>query len=188
MSICNRASVGSAGDKHTQDPINSSRGFYKGTKVATRNIQCGPVTLTRDNLMELKTVKGKVIPDSKAHGANMGPTGVLSASDGPRVCHMNLAIRGWLEYIPVVHLLIAVYLQLKRGDISLVAFRIILRIYDNTIRLVISADFLVQWKTKTYGKNRIIIIECNWFFLSFQLVVNVAIKALPSSDTRYESR
>ena len=32
-------------------------------------------------------------PDSKVHGANMGPTWVLSAPDGPHVGLMNLAIR-----------------------------------------------------------------------------------------------
>ena len=32
-------------------------------------------------------------PDSKVHGANMGPTWVLSAPDGPHVFPMNLAIR-----------------------------------------------------------------------------------------------
>ena len=32
-------------------------------------------------------------PDSKFHGANMGPTWVLSAPDGPHVGPMNLAIR-----------------------------------------------------------------------------------------------
>ena len=32
-------------------------------------------------------------PDSKVHGANMGPTWVLSAPDGPHVRPMNLAIR-----------------------------------------------------------------------------------------------
>ena len=32
-------------------------------------------------------------PDSKVHGANMGPTCVLSAPDGPHVGPMNLAIR-----------------------------------------------------------------------------------------------
>ena len=34
-------------------------------------------------------------PDSKIHGVNMGPTWVLSASDGPHVGPMNLAI---MEY------------------------------------------------------------------------------------------
>ena len=33
------------------------------------------------------------IPDGKVHGANMGPTWVLSAPDGPDVGPMNLAIR-----------------------------------------------------------------------------------------------
>ena len=32
------------------------------------------------------------IPNNKVHGANMGPTGVLSAPDGPHVGPMNLAI------------------------------------------------------------------------------------------------
>ena len=34
-----------------------------------------------------------IIPDSKVHGANMGPTWVLSAPDGPHVGPMSLAIR-----------------------------------------------------------------------------------------------
>ena len=33
-------------------------------------------------------------PDSKVHGATMGPTWVLSAPDGPHIGPMNLAIRG----------------------------------------------------------------------------------------------
>ena len=41
-------------------------------------------------------------PESKVHGANMGPTWVLSAPDGPHVGPMNLAI--WVkkscEYAP----------------------------------------------------------------------------------------
>ena len=35
----------------------------------------------------------EMFPDSKAHGANMEPTWVLSAPDGPHVGPMNLAIR-----------------------------------------------------------------------------------------------
>ena len=39
------------------------------------------------------------VPDSKVHGANMGPTWDLSAPDGPHVGPMNLAIRGlFCEY------------------------------------------------------------------------------------------
>ena len=37
------------------------------------------------------------IPDSKVHGANMGPTWVLSAPDGPHVGPMNLAMRDKLN-------------------------------------------------------------------------------------------
>ena len=33
------------------------------------------------------------IPDSKVHGANMGPTWVLSAPDRPHLVPMNLALR-----------------------------------------------------------------------------------------------
>ena len=36
-------------------------------------------------------------PDSKVHGANMGPIWVLSAPDGPHVGTMNLAIRVYAE-------------------------------------------------------------------------------------------
>ena len=38
-------------------------------------------------------------PDSKVHGANMGPNWVLSAPDGPHVGPMNLAIRVGLRYL-----------------------------------------------------------------------------------------
>ena len=37
--------------------------------------------------------KASCYSDSKIHGANMGPTWVLSAPDGPHVGPMNLAIR-----------------------------------------------------------------------------------------------
>ena len=36
-------------------------------------------------------------PDSKVHGANMGPIWVLSAPDGPHVGPMNLAIGFGIE-------------------------------------------------------------------------------------------
>ena len=38
------------------------------------------------------------IPDSKAHGANMGPTWALSAPDGPHVGPLNLTIRDSIVY------------------------------------------------------------------------------------------
>ena len=36
-------------------------------------------------------------PDSKVHGANMGPTWVLSAPDGPHDGPMNLDIRVYMQ-------------------------------------------------------------------------------------------
>ena len=44
-------------------------------------------------LVKYVSTPGICIPDSKVHGANMGPTWVLSASGGPHVVPMNLAIR-----------------------------------------------------------------------------------------------
>ena len=44
----------------------------------------------------------KAAPDSKVHGAIMGPTWVLSAPDGPHVCPINLAIwvsQYWTSFI-----------------------------------------------------------------------------------------
>ena len=41
------------------------------------------------------------IPESKIHGANMGPTSVLSAQDGPHVGPMSLAIRVTPDDLPV---------------------------------------------------------------------------------------
>ena len=49
-------SGGSAADEDKQAPVTCGLGIYKGARVAIRNIQCGPVTLTRNNLLELKTV------------------------------------------------------------------------------------------------------------------------------------
>ena len=37
------------------------------------------------------------VPDSKVHRANMGPTWVLPAPDGPHVGPMNLAIRDGMQ-------------------------------------------------------------------------------------------
>ena len=42
---------------------------------------------------KLQPLRRHGFPDSKVHGANMGPTWVLSALDGPHVGPMNLAIR-----------------------------------------------------------------------------------------------
>ena len=41
-------------------------------------------------------------PDGKVHGANMGPTWVLSAPDGPHVGPMNFAIRDFTVMVGVL--------------------------------------------------------------------------------------
>ena len=46
---------------------------------------------------EIANLQDMSYPDSKVHGANMGPTWVLSAPDGPHVGPMNLAIRVVLQ-------------------------------------------------------------------------------------------
>ena len=43
----------------------------------------------RPDIIEQNTLPD-TYPDSKVHGANMGPTWVLSAPDGPHVGPMNL--------------------------------------------------------------------------------------------------
>ena len=43
-------------------------------------------------LIYIMQYQKKCIPDSKVHGANMGPTWVLSATDGPHAGPMNLAL------------------------------------------------------------------------------------------------
>ena len=50
-------------------------------------------------------------PDSKVHGANMRPTWVLSAPDGPHVVPMNIAIRG------SIHMCAKSYWTLLKGHI-----------------------------------------------------------------------
>ena len=39
----------------------------------------------------------KADPDTKVHGANVGPTWVLSVPDGLHIGPMNLAIRGYID-------------------------------------------------------------------------------------------
>ena len=50
------------------------------------------------------------IPNNKNHGANMGPTWVLSAPDGPNVGPMNLAIRD-ITMIYTCHLKVKEYIH-----------------------------------------------------------------------------
>ena len=50
----------------------------------------------------------KLYPDSKVHGANMGPTWVLSAPDGPHVGPMNLAIRVYIHIYIYIYICVCV--------------------------------------------------------------------------------
>ena len=52
-----------------------------------------PQTSVGESVAKPGTLLLGILPDSKVHGANMGPTWVLSAPDGPLVGPMNLAIR-----------------------------------------------------------------------------------------------
>ena len=50
-------------------------------------------------------------PDSKVHGANMGPTWALLAPDGPHVGPINLAIwaQNWLTVVTTVICILLIY-------------------------------------------------------------------------------
>ena len=56
-------------------------------------------TLGASSISDFNVISGtKIGQDNKVHGANMGPTWVLSAPDGPRVGRLNLAIRVTITY------------------------------------------------------------------------------------------
>ena len=56
-------------------------------------LKSGKLKTTRQGISQVLWLKILVkLPDSKVHGANMGPTWVLSAPDGPHGRPMNLAI------------------------------------------------------------------------------------------------
>ena len=48
---------------------------------------------SRDKCPFQRYAAENLVPDSKVHGANMGPTWVLSVPNGPHVGPMNLAFR-----------------------------------------------------------------------------------------------
>ena len=70
----------------------------------TRELCCRSIPQICGDLMTNNCITTKCfvffkfnIPDNKIHGANMGPTLVLSAPDGPHVGPMKLAIRDVIE-------------------------------------------------------------------------------------------
>ena len=66
----------------------SAHNLSVGTQIANECSIIFPWLMTLTDYL-------KNIPDSKVHGANMGPTWVLSAPDGPDVGPMKLAIRDY---------------------------------------------------------------------------------------------
>ena len=78
-----------AGAGNGLSPVGLVRLFFR---LLSPNFHCGLVTLNGE--MDLGQIgSGYGYPDSNVHGANMGPSWVLSAPDGPHVGPMNLAIR-----------------------------------------------------------------------------------------------
>ena len=61
--------------------------IYQYSAGLLQSICLGANTVIRTN------IRTENLPDSIVHGANMGPTLVLSAPDGPHVGPMNLVIR-----------------------------------------------------------------------------------------------
>ena len=71
--------------------------YYGCNRIISRYIAYSLREICYDPL----TVYRQGGPDSKVHGANMGPTWVLSAPDGPHVGPMNLAVRGPFQRPPL---------------------------------------------------------------------------------------
>ena len=122
------------------------------------------------------------VPDSKVHGANMGPARVLSAPDGPHVGPTNLAIRGifceigaWFTFygshcIPVF-IIVLYWTVLQR---RLFVYQLIehqWRYMSGDSSCGLNSGFLVQnhyvkycWFHKTPRLIRIYVIIHQWFY------------------------
>ena len=66
--------------------------LYRGNRTSNINTACLYYVYPMNAWVLCAFLKR--IPDGKVRGANVGPTWVLSAPDGPHVGSMNLAIRG----------------------------------------------------------------------------------------------
>ena len=75
------------------------RRIYASLGLNELNHVCerGPGRLGNEQHASWAQLLGGLYPDSKVHGANMGPTWVLSAPEGPHDGHMSLAIRVGLQ-------------------------------------------------------------------------------------------
>ena len=101
-------------------------------------------------------------PDNKVHGANMGPTWVLSAPDGPHVGPMNLVIRDW--QIKESH-----YLNQSRLTIKILWHSLQGNVYFNT---KISIPKL--WLKITHLKSQPHLPKGQWVFIlqMYKLCIN----------------
>ena len=86
-------------------------------------------------------------PDIKVHGANMGPTWVLSAPDGPHVGLMNLAIRVINHHLTDVKQLI----DPRKGSFCIRCFR------EDPIRICLAFHFI--WSDK-FRFLRCVMLPC----------------------------
>ena len=66
-------------------------------------------------------IQGSDGPDSKVHGANMWPTWVLSAPDGPHVGTMNLAIRWVITVTAAALSSVSMYAAILETDSSAIS-------------------------------------------------------------------
>ena len=108
-------------------------------------------------------------PDSKVHGANMGPTWDLSAPDGPHVGPMNLAIRGQLQ---VHESVLSVGIALIVGNFA--AARCLEDFWESGL---ISKEFVKPMLKRL----------CGCFFFVFFLGGGLLIKASPTLARPYST-
>ena len=83
------------------------------------------------------------IPDSKVHGANMGPTSVLLAPDGPHVGPLNLVIRDCFLVFIIVSW------GMTQGSIRYTFGSLITRLYGISA-LIVSHMFAALWSDQHF--------------------------------------
>ena len=107
-----------------------------------------------------------ICPDSKVHGANMGPTWVLSAPDWPHVGPMNLAIRVsliwvWKWLILRLHLHLPRTTDLTHWGRDKMAF-ISQTTLSNAFSLIKMYEFRLRFHWNLFPRIQLIIFQ-HWF-------------------------
>ena len=95
-------------------------------------------TVEHTSLSRYRENMPSTIPDSKVHGANTGPTWVLSAPDGPHVGPMNLAIRDNEFYVSQFTVWIKIATTLRTIHSDLFSWRKTRKLNDFQL-------YIVQW-------------------------------------------